>query len=274
MSTGQRLNSMVHSFALPMWGPADLSQIMANADKGHCGGKKNNRRLGKKYVYSDYSVRAFKFITLLREPVDRVVSEFFWWRSKMKMNERAWDQPLHTAARESLMAWVSSPHNNAHNRMTKQLAFFPSMRAPGRANRQCTSYGAAEEKEFWSALYNRSVDEALWATVNQDDVLLENAIHSLSDRFAAIAITERMGDSLTVVCNAVVREGRPWDSMCGSPIIQGAVGEKAAHLHKNGHRSATEEERLRIRQLNRLDLELYDFAVDRLDEQLALGRGR
>jgi len=253
-----------------------LSHKMGQAQKGHCGAKKPKRRLPERWLAKSpvYTIRAFKFITVLRKPVDRVVSEYYWWRPKS--GEKAWDRELHAATKGGLMGWALSPHNNAHNRMTKQVAFFPSMRAPGTRGGSCTSYGAEPEKVFWSALYNRSVDDGLWAAVNQDDKLLDNAIRSMSDRFAVVGLTERMGDSLAVICNVVVRltQGLPWDSRCGSSVIRAAVGGDAKHLHKNGHKMPNTTERARLEKLNRLDVELYRSAQRLLDEQLALGGGR
>lgn len=259
---------------------------MIDVNKGYCGSKRrkgHNRGIEAKrnsHGKMPYPLRPFKFITVLREPVDRVVSEYYYIARLASMPhgknkvELAMDESLLEAYQSGLMAWALSPYNNAHNRMTKQLAFFPSMRAPGQGRRQCTSFGAEDEKQYWSALYDRSVDDGLWATVNQDDELLKNAISSLSDRFAAVAITERMNDSLTVICNAVVREGLPWESGCGSAVIQAAMGADAVHRNKNGHREADASQRARLRQLNRLDVELHRVAVGRLDEQLALEGGR
>jgi hypothetical protein len=243
---------------------------MEEVDRGHCATGHHVHPIFDLKKHHVYRIGAFKFITVVRDPLNRVVSEFYWW--KRSPFEKAWDLPLHMASSKGLMVWALSPHNNAHNRMTKQIAFFPSLRAP--SSKDCASYSAAVEKRYWSALYGRSVDDGLWAAVNQDDELVKNAIHSLSDRFAAVAITERMSDSFTVICNMVVREGRQWDSKCGSSVIQAVVGGGAKHLHHHSHGNVSVEERARLQQLNRLDVELYRFAVGRLDEQLALGRGR
>jgi len=105
---------------------------MQRVDKGHCVEKEWVMGKKDRPVYHVYPIRTFKFITVLREPVDRVVSEFYWW--KPWPLEPAWDQPLHRASsQDNLTAWALSPHNNAHNRMTKQVAFLPSMRAPSSA---------------------------------------------------------------------------------------------------------------------------------------------
>eukprot|EP01104_Vermistella_antarctica_P020587 TRINITY_DN8867_c0_g1_i1.p1 TRINITY_DN8867_c0_g1~~TRINITY_DN8867_c0_g1_i1.p1 ORF type:complete len:604 (-),score=94.83 TRINITY_DN8867_c0_g1_i1:76-1887(-) len=107
------------------------------------------------------------FVTLLREPVARVVSEYFWWRHTCNtgVSLRSWPTQLcvdmnvgimdaHSKVslpptkraqasfahmekftvdeeRMRFLAWVKSPYNVAHNRQTKQLsltASSPSLR--------------------------------------------------------------------------------------------------------------------------------------------------
>ena len=94
------------------------------------------------------------FVTIIRNPVERVLSEYAWWKKRCA-RERGWTAGLCAAHKirgaspeERLLAWINTRDNNAHNRMAKMLAHLPAMRAPGASQSHCVRHFPAQFPPF------------------------------------------------------------------------------------------------------------------------------
>ena len=101
----------------------------------HCSFSELEDCFDKRYVETVANV---KYMTVFREPVRRVISEYFWWRNKvcencprkvrkfrgemcgLKDKDQNWPDDLCRVS-GNFTAWLLSPVNVAHNRLVKSV---------------------------------------------------------------------------------------------------------------------------------------------------------
>ena len=142
------------------------------------------------------------YVAILREPVQRSISEYFWWRPHCEAKAKLatwdvffpWPQEL---CMLNLSEWARHPINPAPNRMTKALVDLPAMGRgiPGH-KRACVTMAALDAAVFWQGYYSAPTLGAAYERLNQDNALLDNALLTLSTRFAFLALTEELERSV------------------------------------------------------------------------------
>jgi hypothetical protein len=160
------------------------------------------------------------YFTIFREPVARVVSEFYQWK-------RGWCcmwffSPGLSALRESmnLSAFVQHPECPAHNRMTWMLADLPSQYSSQRNGESNSGGGGggggavlrpSDFSKYFSARYGgeeRSTEQdestdgggggGVASVINHDRRLLESALRYIRRPNVVVGLTESLAETLAL----------------------------------------------------------------------------
>ena len=179
-----------------------------------------------------------RFVVVLREPVARLRSEFYWWAVSERPYNHAssfyncssspiGDWPLElceafaarpaapprspgfaNATAAAFVRWLRHPANRAHNRQTKQLTIFEGDDAvlPPKARHELACHSFNGSSDFWARHYPAAADAAgVEAALNADGALLERCLRGLRTRFAVVGIFEDLAASLRLVVHAVAK---------------------------------------------------------------------
>lgn len=234
----------------------------------HCGFAELNDCLktGRAKLSADLAGHSPAFVSIIRDPVDRVVSEFFWWKKTCK-NTPQWTKQLCTAGQGKgeapFRAWLRSPHNNAANRMTKMLSNVHGMRAPEPGGEHCTSFDAGAQETFWSQAYNLSYDTGLEDAINRDDILFKNVMRTIESHFVFIGIQDLLVDSLRLLHYLLAGHDN-------ATLTAAAMPEQSHSSSAGGVRARTKiaimenaELLAEVRARNQLDVRLYEYVATR-----------
>jgi hypothetical protein len=188
-----------------------------------------------------------KFVTVVREPVARTLSEFHWWtraQAGKTSARRFWNDETAEQAQHGLTSWAVDPRNNAYNRQVKYLA----MAAPNPASFQsCISTNYDAYVAYWKARYSCTEDQ-IEERINADRSLLEDAKRAIEERFLYVGVTDNFDQSVSE--------------------LQTALGVSTPYARSESHTSPQYErpppgiEEL-VRTRNALDVELYKYVVER-----------
>mmetsp|Transcript_1619 Transcript_1619/g.6230 ORF Transcript_1619/g.6230 Transcript_1619/m.6230 type:complete len:536 (-) Transcript_1619:28-1635(-) len=179
-----------------------------------------------------------RYVTIVREPVARMVSEYYWWRGPKALSH--WTAPLVEATLaaatrdEGLERWAQCDANNAANRLAMALTRLEA--DPVQPLRtQCTAYDPRAQQRWWGRFYNCSSSEDshhnatttatagggglvessadsffgvgdpppphCWVRkLNADDAILEHALSNLRTHFAFVGLTEDLARSVALCC--------------------------------------------------------------------------
>jgi hypothetical protein len=170
------------------------------------------------------------FTTILRDPVKRVISEFFWglqegwcadgiWPSSMCASLEALgilsagaDNTTTAMIDAALVAWIQAPVNPALNRQTKFLAAFGEHQ-PRKAHWQscdandkfcCLSYGGLE-REYIGSYGGMTSNMTLERAINGQDELADTAIALLNSRFYFVGLQEQLSRSVNLFVELLVQ---------------------------------------------------------------------
>lgn len=188
-----------------------------------------------------------RFVTVVREPVARTLSEFHWWtrtHAGKSSAQRFWNTQTANEAEHGLLSWAMDPRNNAYNRQVKYLA----MAAPDPASRQsCISTDYDAYVAYWTARYDCKADE-IEERVNADRSLLEEAKKAIDNRFLYVGLTDAFEQSVAE--------------------LQAALGVSLPYARVPSHSSPSYERPSReieeiVRERNALDVDLYAYVVER-----------
>jgi len=181
------------------------------------------------------------FITVLRDPVERVISEYFWWKDfKDCKRLHEWGECLCQAGRKGLDAWIESPCNLGHNRQTRFFTMEGEV-APGNKNFnllnrksepqwECSSFFAIYAEDYWTKRYGKGFQQGLVDIMNNDNTLAEAALETIESKFWFIGIQEQYEESL-----------KAFSSLTGNLLntkVQQAVmkSDKSHQAHSGGQK--------------------------------------
>jgi len=212
--------------------------------KAHCGFSDIYDCLTK----PPYSNQTLYLITLLRNPVDRTLSEYYYWKGGRNCRV-AWNYELcNLSNSENLSAWIQSPYNNVWNRQTKALVYIPSMKTS--PTQQCVSFSAVEQESFWQNYYNATYEDGLEKLINADLDLAWNAVSILKKHFWFVGITEQMNASIYQLANL---------SEIATPNF--TIGRKVHSKRPASDSKLPKSFIQQIRDRNRLDILLYEYLL-------------
>jgi len=201
-----------------------------------------------------------KYITILRHPLPRVLSEYYYCAKTVNLGGSEhvlwawsawWPQELFLAS-FSLQTWISSPYNNAHNRMTKQLGAKVQIYPQG----NCLNINYTSYSRYWAQRYGfDGWSPKLESVINKDTALLESV--KQDDQALHVGVLEDMGGSVARLLEKVM--GLKSHSMssvrCQDPK---AMPEDKVHASDRPETSAIKKELIdEILARNQLDLELW-----------------
>lgn len=238
------------------------------------------------------------YVTVLREPIKRVVSEYSFACLTKKRTKRAdkfintpdgpkalldWSPRLwrvldhracHEPSPKQFVDWLKHPDNPAHGRYAR--FFIPRGKDPNKASlgaplttrtHNCLSGDAAATVTHWRRILELKGIAALanlaeiTHVMNTDADLGSSAMATLKDRFWFVGILEHLEPSYNAFCEL----GK--FAACGTRPPANAGIE---HSSKQSRFSASVEMKDTIAQRNSLDLKLYHTAY----KQLGLGKSK
>ena len=206
----------------------------------HCGFSEMKSCFSKKMALIDYGhAKTVKYVSIIRDPVERVISEYFWWRKLItnKNNKRppkAWPENLREVS-GNLTEWLLHKDNTAHNRQFKSLVEFQDLFNPfGRDD--CVNVDG-----------NRNLK--IWKGVNLDEYK-NRLLDTIGNEFLFVGILEEYDKSLEVFSK-----------------ITGMQVEKKINrrnLHGSEKKTVSDELKKIILDKNQLDLFLYNHVLTKL----------
>ena len=252
-----------------------VAELTNCVEKGFLEGVSENHKDGEDNVKNP----RLNFVTVLRHPVDRVISEYFWWKNPNNINHRpcapAWNREM-CKVQENITAWVLSGHNTAHNRQFKSMIGLVKMRTPGWSPMECNNLNGKHDFMFWnrfmsdselgdsevlsdsdfyksSKLNAKNSESNGYKLLNSDKYLLETGLEEIEKNFAFIGIKEDIDESLRL----------------GNVILKSQKKSKKkaeeVNFHANEAKSEIEDDlRKIIENRNYLDMVVYNFAVRKM----------
>mmetsp|Transcript_11139 Transcript_11139/g.21221 ORF Transcript_11139/g.21221 Transcript_11139/m.21221 type:complete len:543 (+) Transcript_11139:69-1697(+) len=231
-----------------------------------------------------------KFVVMLRDPVKRLISEFFWGRSNWCLSlekSQAWSPGLCQIANagslknhrqldfkeEELLEWIHSPFNLGLNRQVKHLV--AAARAPILVDAQeCVNTDYGRYTHLWGNRYPPSDDfGGTEEQINADLNLVQIALHTLETKFLFVGIRERFMHSVNCFRNVFLRNsslgpdhllyghsarrsGRLYKRLSLHQQHRGDAGSE--HASRAPHRAISERVLQEMREHNLLDVALYE----------------
>ena len=200
-----------------------------------------------------------QFYTILRDPVERVLSEYFWWRKNPHV--AAWTASMR-AHRQDLEAWVRDDTNVAHNRQ----ATFVLMNRP---------FPDQQQDECIHMMGNKLYD---WIVSEYGSVAQLNNHHALQmDEYYTNGTTTAAASPVLLLLQdfrfvAVLEElalsQAAFERVTGVAALLPAPKKKkqSSQLHRAKKLPVSDHIRALIRERNQLDLHLHQYALQRLHE--------
>jgi hypothetical protein len=196
-----------------------------------------------------------RYVTVIRNPVDRILSEFDFWKDQCvtKGYTDAWPYQSCKAANKSQDHWLRSGYNTGLNRMTKYLSQIDHATVAEKHN--CVSFVAGLQEKHWGQLYNNATwggEGGLEDRINEDVSLLDNAKKVLDSHFFFVGLQDVFVESVELFGKiASNRKG-------GDVMSRGDLAHKS-----KGNKTISEETRQFILDKNRLDVELFNYIIDK-----------
>ena len=201
-----------------------------------------------------------KWISIVRDPVMRVISEYYFWRKTVcnrPIGEpHCWSNEL-CSVKDDLSAWIKSPYNSAHNKFVKTLNNFENLKAPLDSIYHCMNVNGRKDNRFIQNNF-QSYDN-----FNKNETVLLDAIKNIEENFAFIGNLDDIEGSGRVA-RYVLQEKSTTDS--ADPITFD-LEKESSHVHTSNVRpDGVLEEHLRmIEERNYLDLQLYKYLSRKLE---------
>lgn len=212
------------------------------------------------------------FATVLRDPVERVISEFYWWKGtaphKNCTRHPQWGKELCQAAQKGIEAWVRSPYNIAHNRQARYFAAKNDI-APGNKSYhivtqkeepqwECTTFHASYTNHYWSKEYGTNAGG--WGTrLNRDEAVADRVIKVLEERFWFVGLLEDYPTNVPFFSHLVdALVGGQHPKKLRTSLLKNGQVKKTNSARKQ---PVSDELKAEIRDRNRLDDKIFKYIV-------------
>lgn len=229
-------------------------------------------------IYSPDVLTNRKYFSIIRDPVQRVVSEYFWWRdfhcmprvTHAKEMSRAWTMGNcwkgATHKNNNFTSWILDPENSAHNRQIKSLVYYKNLTYPDGAEasfeKNCNNLDAYKENDFWKAMKIQNDP--------RDTHIFEKARETLENKYAFVGLTENMRDSVRISHWILGYRNPPGAKLHDKylELLDARVGHKS-HSTEGGKQLNDEDLKL-IEEKNWLDIKLYNFVKKKMEDTLVI----
>lgn len=212
-----------------------------------------------------------KYVSIIRDPVERVISEYFWWKSGKRISHSfAWPAELKKVAYENhgnFTKWILHENNTAHNRQFKTFldvgAVGDNYGLDGVLNTDvsdCANINSTKYLRFWKKFSEER--GGLLESGSLENDLKTSVLNTISENFLFVGLTEKMDSSEDVFSKiAKTRLGKKREKP------KGWVDPKTV-WHESTKSEVTDFQRSLIRERNRLDIFLYEKMKGRFDESV------
>lgn len=229
-------------------------------------------------VLHDPANAPFKYVTVLRKPVERAISEFFWHYPCSSICTAT------ELCNADFLTYITSPANTLRNLQAKMLVSLPSMQDQKfRVDPEhcANSFAHVNQVAFWNDYYARkdgleppvpgATDAIRWHVehkiedrFNDDEELFENIKTNIRENFALVAVAEQLG-----AAEKLLRELYP--SLSQREIDNLHRSQHPAHKSpislkgkgRNFRKSdVTTEMRAEMERVNRMDMRLYQWVIN------------
>lgn len=224
----------------------------------HCGYSEIKSCMDDHKATLDYSkLDTIKYFSVIRDPVERVISEYFWWKNKPPGKPPgAWTQSLKHASK-NFTAWILHADNSAHNRQFKSFVDFSDIGYPTSHDADCLNVKGDWFVEYW---------HGKWGWMHEgmsDSALTRNVFENIQRNFGFIGVLEEMKDSLDVF--ELLLSGEDEVMVKKSPRNGKHDTGKNRKTHSSNKGEVTVFQRRLIWERNQLDLALYKFVRGQLN---------
>lgn len=132
------------------------------------------------------------YLTIIRDPIDRVISEYYYWRNSVC--SRPPDAPLCWSknlceSRHNFTEWIISPYNSAHNKYVKTLNKFENIPAPLDTDIHCMNVNGQKDNDYFTQKYDS------YQQMNAQTELIFETIENIEQNFKLVAILDRLVES-------------------------------------------------------------------------------
>lgn len=205
-----------------------------------------------------------KYSSVIRHPIIRVISEYYWWRVSYARNNytscaHAWPNSLCSSIQKGLEAWVRHPNNTAHNRQTRSLfSESPKNVQISKTNRCYNVNGEYVLQHFGDV-----------TKLNNNIEMIKNVIKNIDSNFVFLAVLDEwdLSENLAkIIYNFVPKGGLGKRELFQVKLYRRKSREKRA-MHKTKGRPVAFRTSLlnEIMQRNKLDMVLYHHVLKKLD---------
>lgn len=233
---------------------------------------------------ADPSHAPISYVTMLREPTARVISEYFWFYpcSKLCTPKDLCGAPF--------SEYISSPANTLRNLQSKMLVHSPLMldRSLRVDKEHCANgFSAANSISLWNEYYIQKdklqrpspgaanamkfhIDQNIEDRFNSDDEIFESIKQNIRSQFALVAVTEKIAESEQLVSEIfasaiktpfVAPKSTTTDADGAAHISADAVagkGKSESFMKKD----ITSEMYAELKLANSMDMRVYKWVVD------------
>ena len=122
-------------------------------DETHCGFSEIRSCINAHQATLNYSkLDTIKYFSVVRDPVERVISEYFYWKNIASPGTGAWSTSLKQAS-QNFTSWILHADNSAHNSQFKSFVDFPDIGNPEDRWESGRKRGCLNSKGDWFVEY-------------------------------------------------------------------------------------------------------------------------
>ena len=248
----------------------------------HCSFSELEDCFNKRYVET---VPYVKYMTVFREPVRRVISEYFWWRNKvcescprktrkfrgemcgLRDKDPNWPDDLCRVS-GNFTAWLLSPVNVAHNRLAKSVMGMEKMEAPGSSHTQCFNVNGPKDIAWFQQEYSQTNDPGSfnYAEFVNSGMVMDDIYKKIDEKFVFIGTLEDISNSKDMM-EYTMGSSKNFDflgenliTMKKNDVLKGGTSR---HKTGAGHIRVNDEMKTLILSLNQADLAVYEYVVQK-----------
>ena len=221
-----------------------------------------------------------KYFSILRHPVTRIISEYYWWLPKTreevkncKRNRFSWTLMCETAFKNGFEHWLykdpaMKTDNTALNRQTKSL--YPIevndrtkiLKHHITYRQDCANFDGIKGLIETKTMYGKPVGKSSGSVeINSDWQIAIDAIRNVEENFSFILILDELQQSYEVL-KKVLRYDQDYEEDITTPT----PGRNKRNTHSSKHPDELPADLLvKIVETNQLDMVLFDYFTKKLN---------